>query len=91
MELRRRLIWVAVCVAAALALVSAGDARGFRRYVRLRDDLAQLSAKNHQLSDQNSRLGREIDALRKDPQALERASREELGFVKPGEIVINVE
>ena len=81
----------AACVAAALALASAGDARGFRRYWRMEQDVAALTAKNRQLAQQNQKLAREIEALRKDPQALEQAAREELGFVKPGEIVLNLE
>ncbi|MCI0672719.1 MAG: septum formation initiator family protein [Myxococcaceae bacterium] len=32
-----------------------------------------------------------MSALRKDPRALERAAREELGFVKPGEVVLQLE
>jgi cell division protein FtsB len=81
----------AACVAAALALISAGDARGFRRYFSLQRDRAQLVEKNRALAEQNTRLSREIQAMRKDPQALERAAREDLGFVKPGEMVLNIE
>jgi cell division protein FtsB len=81
----------AAAVAAALALVSMGDARGFRRYFGLRRELVQLSEKNHQLAEDNARLTREIAALRSDPKALERAAREDLGYVKPGEVVINLE
>ncbi len=91
MSPKRKWMTVAAAVAAALALVSAGDARGFRRYFQLDRDVAQLTQKNRQLAEQNAKLSREIEALRKDPKALERAAREELGFVKPGEIVLNVE
>jgi cell division protein FtsB len=91
MGLRRKLLWVATCIAAALGLVSVGDARGFRKYGRLRQDVRTLAERNEQLREQNVKLGREIEALRKDPDALERAAREELGFVKPGEVVLNLE
>ena len=36
-------------------------------------------------------VGREVEGLRDDPAAIERAAREELGFVKPGEIVIHLQ
>ena len=36
-------------------------------------------------------LLREIEALRSDPAALERAIREELNFVRPGEVIVQVE
>jgi cell division protein FtsB len=40
---------------------------------------------------QNRQMSRELEGLRTDRRALERAAREELGFVKPGEIVVNLE
>jgi cell division protein FtsB len=91
MTVRRKLLGVAACVAAVLTLVSAVDAKGFRRYLRLRQDLEALEARNHSLAEQNDVLLREINALRNDSAALERAAREELGYVKPGEIVFHLE
>lgn len=64
---------------------------GFRRYVRLSQDVKTLKERNQRLSDDNTRLRREVEALRDDPRALERAAREELGLVKPGEIVFSLE
>ncbi len=88
----RRHGWrVAVGVAAVLAALSGFDARGFRRRARLQRDVVALTERNRQLSTENSALSHEIQALRTDPAALERAAREELGFVKPGEIVLNLE
>ena len=43
------------------------------------------------LRQQNTALADRIRGLRKSPQAQERAAREELGFVKSSEIVINLE
>ncbi len=91
MVTRRQLAFGAVGLAGLLAAISTVDARGFRRYVALKQELAQLSARNLDLSERNRQMARELDALRTDPRALERAAREELGFVKPGEIVINLE
>lgn len=91
MTVRRKLLGVAACVAAILTLVSVVDGKGFRRYLRLRQDLEALESRNQVLSEQNDALLREINALRNDPAALERAAREELGYVKPGEIVFHLE
>jgi cell division protein FtsB len=91
MSLPRKWAWVALVTAAALVWVSVGDGRGFRRYWKLEHEAGQLSERNRQLLEQNAKLSREIEGLRKDPKALERAAREELGFVKPGEIVLNLE
>jgi cell division protein FtsB len=91
MTARRKFLAVAAVLAGVLSLASVADARGFRRYLALRQDVESLQERNHALSDQNEALRREINALRKDPAALERAVREELGYVKPGEIVFHLE
>ncbi|HZX42276.1 MAG TPA: septum formation initiator family protein [Myxococcaceae bacterium] len=71
--------------------MSAFEPRGFRRHARLRAQADALAQRNAQLREENLRLAREVDGLRSDPAAIERAAREELGFVKPGEIVIHLE
>lgn len=91
MSRRKILLGGAVVAAGALALMSALDAGGFRRYLALRREIAALEEKNQRLAEQNQHLTREVEGLRKDPKALERAAREELGFIKPGEIVFNLE
>jgi cell division protein FtsB len=91
MALRRKKAWIAISAAGVLALVSVADARGFRRYLRLQRDAADLELRNRQLREQNARLRGEIEALRGDRSALEQAVREELGYVGRGEIVINLE
>lgn len=91
MTARRKFLAVAAVLAGVLSLASVADARGFRRYLALRQDVESLQERNRALSDQNEVLRREINALRKDPTALERAVREELGYVKPGEIVFHLE
>ena len=88
---RRKLLWIAVAAAFVLAAISAADARGFRRYAKLQRDLLGLAEKNRQLAEENARMRGEAASLKSDRRALERAAREELGYVKPGEIVINVE
>jgi len=91
MTFRRKFLGVAATLAVMLILASAADARGFRRYLKLRQDVADIAERNRQMSAQNEQLRREISALRKDPAALEQAAREELGYVRPGEIVFHLE
>ena len=38
----------------------------------------------------NDRLAREAEALRADPAAIERVARDELGWVRAGEIVVDL-
>ncbi len=91
MTARQKLLMVSGVLAGVLSLASAADARGFRRYLKLRDDVEALQQRNQSLAAQNEALRREIQALRDDPAALERAVREELGYVKPGELVFHLE
>jgi cell division protein FtsB len=46
-----------------------------------------MRADNARLATENDRLAREVRALRTDPVALERAVREELRYIRPGERV----
>ncbi len=91
MVTRRKLLWGSVGVATLLTLVSVADSGGFRRYVQLRKDSATLAERNRNMAAANRVLIGQIAALRSDPRAMERAAREELGFIKPGEVIINLE
>lgn len=91
MKGRKRAMWLAVVIALCLGLVSIADGRGFRRYLRLRREASLLVYRQKQLSDQNQQLRSEIHALQDDPETLEQAAREELGYIRRGEMVLNFE
>lgn len=74
-----------------LAAGSLSAEGGFRRYARLRRDLHSLEDRNTRLTAENQRLKIEVQRVRTEPAALERAARENLGLVRPGEIVFNLE
>ena len=63
---------------------------GLARTLVLRRDLKALRARNAQLAAENDRLEREAEALRNDPGAIERVARAELGWVRPGEIIVDL-
>jgi cell division protein FtsB len=88
---RGTILWVALAAALALALRTVADARGFRRYLQLRREMGQMADRKTRLVEENRKMAEEIRALREDPDAIERAAREELGLIKPGEIVFNLE
>jgi cell division protein FtsB len=83
----RRRGWIVLGAVAVLATLSALDPSGLRRSARLTKDVAAMRAENAQIAAENARLAREVQALRSDPTALERAVREELRYVRPGERV----
>ena len=63
---------------------------GLARTIGLRRDLVALHARNEDLQAENERLAREADALRSDLGAIERVARAELGWVRPGELVVDL-
>jgi cell division protein FtsB len=70
-------------------LIYRGD--GYVRYRKMQDDLEEIDRKNAALRAQNHDLRREVRHLRTDPAAITQVARDELGLVKPGEIVIQIE
>ena len=84
-----------VLLALALVCAAVGYAwlvpeSGFPTWLRLRDEVAQAEDRIHWLERQNTVLRDEVAALRTDPFAQERAVREELGWVRPGETLVRV-
>ncbi len=81
--------WLLAYLGAVLALFSASALHpgGLRKHRALAADVRRVSEENDKLRDRNLRLRREARALAGDAGALERAAREELGYVRPGERV----
>jgi cell division protein FtsB len=82
----------AVVVASVLAYVPYHlyARSGLARTIAARRDLAALRLRNRELAAENDRLAREAADLRDDPAAIERVARGELGWVKPGEVVVDL-
>lgn len=70
---------------AILLVASALHPAGLRKHRALSADVRRLADENETLREKNQRLRQEARALAGDPAALERAAREELGYVRPGE------
>ncbi len=85
--------WALLYVAGigVLCALAAVDPDGLRKHLRLEADGRRLAAENRELRQDNLRLRREARALAGESAALERAAREELGWVKPGEVVIQLD
>jgi cell division protein FtsB len=83
----------AAALSLALVVFSLADAGGLRRLSLLRRDAAKAEAGNASLRAENARLARTVRKLgtRVDPSALERAARQQLGFVKQDELLFKFE
>src|SRR5258705_12987269 len=91
-----RRIGIAAGVAVAMGYVPYHlyASSGLARLMRLRAEGDALHAGNVKLAEENRRLRQELDALVDGPgevelskSAVERVARDELGLVRPGEIV----
>ncbi len=63
------------------------DERGLPRYRVLKTELQQVDARNERLRREVRALQQEVDALRRDPAAIEQVARDELGMIRDDEIV----
>ncbi len=84
---RRKFTLCYLVAVLALLGLSALDGNGLRKARRNEAEAERLARENGALEQHVTRLRREVKALQGDPAALERAAREDLGYVKPGEIV----
>jgi cell division protein FtsB len=58
---------------------------------RFRKEILRLEACIQKEEETSKQLKNSIDALRRDPKAIERLARERLGYGKPGETIIRFE
>ena len=77
------LMVMAVMIVPTLVL----DEQGLPRYRHLRSELEQLRDSNEELVGEIAGLKTEIEALKTDPGYIERIARDELGMVRPEELV----
>ncbi|HTX54076.1 MAG TPA: septum formation initiator family protein [Candidatus Baltobacteraceae bacterium] len=82
----RHLRW-AILFLIALVVASVMGNRSLLRVYQLYRDDASLTREIEQLSAANAALAEEVRALRTDPARVEAIARDELGLVKPGELV----
>ena len=90
---RQRLLIAAAACSLSICAASLADPGGLGRLRRLRADLDRQEQKNRELREANARLARTVKDLSPpvNPAALERAAREQLGFVRPGEVLFKFE
>ena len=89
--------WAARVAAAAALAVSLAyvpyrllDPVGTRQIGELRSELRKTRARKAALEAENAQYRRDIRGLRTDPTVIEDLARDDLGMVRPDEIVIRV-
>jgi len=81
-----------LCAAVLLfvAVLAMAGTKSYRDLEAARLHKQQLETRVQQTRDEIARLHSRIERLRKDPGTLERLAREDLGMVKPGDVVIEL-
>ena len=59
--------------------------KGFVENLKARQQFQAIERSLGRLKDDNARLRKEVELLRKDPETIEGIARKELGLMKPGE------
>ena len=59
--------------------------KGFVENLKARQQFQAIERSVGRLKDDNTRLRKEVELLRKDPETIEGIARRELGLMKPGE------
>ena len=70
-----------------LSLVTIVGERGALHLWRLRGEKSRLDEQNYRLQKENEALRRRVYSIRNDDDYLEKVAREELNLARPGEIV----
>jgi cell division protein FtsB len=86
-------ILLAACLALALGYLPyrAYGPQGVSKVVRLEQELSRLKSKNQGLRRMNHELRLQIESLKDDTAAIERVARDELGLVRPADVVFQFE
>ena len=89
----RVLVAGAAVASLAIAAAALADPRGVRLLRRLDQDIARQEAANQALRAENARLERRVRVLSSPiaPRVLEKEAREQLGFVRPDEVLVKFE
>jgi cell division protein FtsB len=83
---------VVVLVAVAiLLLIGMAYLQPIQQNERMRRDIDRLDGELEKQKEISQQLQMELNALRNDPQTVERLAREKLGYARPDETVIHFE
>jgi cell division protein FtsB len=73
-----------------LSLLAMAGERGFLEVYAFSRHLERIESRIRALEDENKRLRREVAGLRSDPYQVEKLAREDLGLVRPDEIIFEI-
>lgn len=85
---RRRIASIALCLIAAwVAYHAIFGENGIFVYQHKRAEYKTLNRQIYELQQDNQRLSQNVKALQSDPKTIEKEAREQLRYVRPGEVI----
>ena len=84
---RKALDYLLLFITVVLVVDGLVGEKGLMDTMRARQQSAELAAKVQQLKDENRTLQERARKLDKDPATIEMLAREELGLIRPGEVL----
>jgi cell division protein FtsB len=73
-----------------LSLLAMAGERGFLEVYQFSRHLKRVEGRMRVLEGENERLRRQVTGLRSDPYQVEKLAREDLGLVRPDEIILEI-
>jgi cell division protein FtsB len=85
---RLPIVLLGVVAVVGLGLVSSIVTQGFRDLAEAEAERDQLQREKQELEQRIEQLEATLEALRSNPEAVESLARKELGWIRPGEVVV---
>ena len=87
---RRHLLKILGLALLALAIHDVFGAHGYLAMRRSQKQIEELRGEIERLNRENQQLAEHINALKTDPETIEKIAREEMGLAKPGEMIFKL-
>jgi cell division protein FtsB len=87
---RKHLLEILGLALVALGIHDVFGAHGYLAMRRTEKQVEQLHAEIERLNQENQSLTEQVNALKTDPQAIEKIAREDMGLARPGEMIFKM-
>jgi cell division protein FtsB len=88
--LRRHTVKLFVAALLALGIHDIFGAHGYLAMRRSEKEIETLRGQIERLTQENQELASHVNALKTDPEAIEKIAREQMGLAKPGEMIFKL-
>lgn len=87
---RRHLLKILGLALLAVGIHDVFGAHGYLAMRRSQQQIEELRGEIERLNQENQKLAEHVNALKTDPDTIEKIAREEMGLAKPGEMIFKL-